>query len=513
MYMNRILIKSDREYLREVFSRIDSGKYAVPSFQRDFVWKEKQVMELFDSILKGYPIGAITLWHSEDLFSRKDILTDQEYADKLFDYYILDGRQRLTALYGCCTGKNIKSDRRFSLSYNLIENSLVFAREDDAPWIVPICDIYDTFKMLRRMRRLQDSLLREDEVRACNEQLMQINTILQEYVISEILIEKCSLQEAGEVFARINSKGTEINQLEMLQAVASGSSTGILIGREVQKIKRRLESYGFGNLDEGTIMNCFYWFADLNFYENNAIDLARYNFEDNLVEITSCICRTAEFLHDECLVLTDKLLPYSRQFIALSSFFKGVMIPSEQQKNELKRWFYYTSACQSFMNGSLSNVRAIFNKFNSYIKGDCNEAGNYGTIKLQSGFNFRVSSKSALSDFLMLTQIHKRIQVSPKLRNVKSVSYHRLFTRPSGYFPLLTTDDKSILGRIMSNNDLIFEPDVLLCEFYLTDTMLDLYRAGDIDGFDRERTMALIKGEKDLLESCGFTVVTDSDTY
>lgn len=510
MYTNRILIKSDREYLREVFARIEKGKYAVPSFQRDFVWKEKQVLELFDSIIKGYPIGAITLWHSEDLYRRKEILTDKEYEDKQLDYYILDGRQRLTALYGCCTGINDNNDKRFSLSYNLIDDTLVFAKPDDEIWIVPISDIYDTFKMLRRLRLLEDSGLEGSRISSCNERLMQINTILQEYVMSEILIEKCSLQEAAEVFARINSKGTEINQMEMLQAVAFGTPSGLLMSKEIKKIKRKLEPYGFEGLDNMTIMNCFYKYAGLNFYESKAIDLAKYDFEEHLDEIASSVCHAAAFLHNDCYVLSSALLPYSRQFIALASFFMEVPSPTEKQKQELRRWFFYTTVCQSFMNGSLSNVRSIFNAFDNYVKGNREDASDYDVIKLPSVFKFKVSFNSALSNFLMITQIRKRLISSPKLVDSKQVYYFKLFSRPSAYFPLIDKSEKAFFKELATRNNTLFKSDNNLSSFYLTEKMLTMYHNGDLDGFDDERTAYLLDGERELLEDCGLDVESNS---
>lgn len=53
----------------------------LPSLQRGFVWKASQIESLWDSILRGYPIGAFLLSKSED--------------DKLF---LLDGQQRATSV-------------------------------------------------------------------------------------------------------------------------------------------------------------------------------------------------------------------------------------------------------------------------------------------------------------------------------------------------------------------------------------------------------------------------------
>ena len=54
--MDRINIKTDREYLREILGKIDKGQFAIPVFQRDFIWQKSQVIDLFDSLSKGYPI-------------------------------------------------------------------------------------------------------------------------------------------------------------------------------------------------------------------------------------------------------------------------------------------------------------------------------------------------------------------------------------------------------------------------------------------------------------------------
>lgn len=49
----------------------------LPSIQRGFVWKPKQVEDLWDSLLRGYPVGSF-------LFSRA--------GEKL---HLMDGQQRL----------------------------------------------------------------------------------------------------------------------------------------------------------------------------------------------------------------------------------------------------------------------------------------------------------------------------------------------------------------------------------------------------------------------------------
>ena len=37
-------------------------KYFLPAIQRPFVWSAHQVVTLFDSLLKGYPISSFMFW-------------------------------------------------------------------------------------------------------------------------------------------------------------------------------------------------------------------------------------------------------------------------------------------------------------------------------------------------------------------------------------------------------------------------------------------------------------------
>lgn len=59
----------------------DKAEVELPSIQRGFVWKPKQVEDLWDSLLRGYPIGSF-------MFSRA--------GKKL---YLMDGQQRATSIF------------------------------------------------------------------------------------------------------------------------------------------------------------------------------------------------------------------------------------------------------------------------------------------------------------------------------------------------------------------------------------------------------------------------------
>lgn len=74
------------------------------TFQRKFVWTEKNQVQLIESILTGYPIPEIYVWERD---------TKPQTGET--KYSVIDGQQRLTAIF------NFLNDS-FSLKTSLIEN-------------------------------------------------------------------------------------------------------------------------------------------------------------------------------------------------------------------------------------------------------------------------------------------------------------------------------------------------------------------------------------------------------
>lgn len=52
------------EKITDLAADVLDGTIRLPKFQRDFVWTRQQVLDLLDSIARGYPIGSFLLWKS-----------------------------------------------------------------------------------------------------------------------------------------------------------------------------------------------------------------------------------------------------------------------------------------------------------------------------------------------------------------------------------------------------------------------------------------------------------------
>lgn len=110
----------------DALQNIESGKYVMPAFQRQYVWSMEQIEKLWDSILLDYPIATFLFWHVDDdnvswdtyfcNFMHSVTFDSRKQADsvnyelssidvKQTDIAVLDGQQRLTSLYLSLLGK------------------------------------------------------------------------------------------------------------------------------------------------------------------------------------------------------------------------------------------------------------------------------------------------------------------------------------------------------------------------------------------------------------------------
>ncbi len=99
------------ESIQTTVQRLNS-QYFLPAIQREFVWKPEQILQLFDSILRGYPISSFLFWElkpeNRDKWEAYTFVTEGRHGgvhNVLANTngvqqltLVLDGQQRLTSL-------------------------------------------------------------------------------------------------------------------------------------------------------------------------------------------------------------------------------------------------------------------------------------------------------------------------------------------------------------------------------------------------------------------------------
>jgi hypothetical protein len=117
---NQIFSKIDGA-ITTLIGYIENGDLALPDLQRPFVWGNNKVRDLFDSMYRGYPIGYFLLWKNNTGEKLTQIGIDDK-IHKVPNMLIIDGQQRLTALYSIIKKQEIKDKeyrlRRIKIAFN-----------------------------------------------------------------------------------------------------------------------------------------------------------------------------------------------------------------------------------------------------------------------------------------------------------------------------------------------------------------------------------------------------------
>ena len=234
-----------------------SGRYVLPSFQRDYVWKMEQIEELFNSIYRGYPFGAMLLWRINS--SGNSPLLNESFYQFLFHYHeeksnhaqnkisllpnvdywvVLDGQQRLTSLNIGLLGSYSKRARYqrkdnpdypeyklYMLISKDVENPFKFLKVSDIPtvsdcfpdkttgekWLL-VKRIFMAGKARDLTRLFHLSTEEEDRVTDFKESLDNLKIEFSEMTGFDY-------NEATNVFVKVNSGGTILAMSDILNSI------------------------------------------------------------------------------------------------------------------------------------------------------------------------------------------------------------------------------------------------------------------------------------------------------
>src|SRR5690349_8853339 len=87
-------LETGTAFIKDLISDIKKGEIKIPQFQRKFIWKEQQAIDLLDSIAKTYPIGSLLLWKTKVKLHVERNIGDfrlPETDDLTPTDYVLDG--------------------------------------------------------------------------------------------------------------------------------------------------------------------------------------------------------------------------------------------------------------------------------------------------------------------------------------------------------------------------------------------------------------------------------------
>lgn len=395
--------------VRQVIEKINDV-YFLPDIQREYCWDEKRVLDLFDSILNGYPLGTCLIWKQHI-----DTYNNAEYNFYRFInkvelmantggkvdrpitkgrgknlFAVLDGQQRLTSLYLAITGgfavwkgrgRRPKKDPPLRELYfkpasrntktEVFENEFAFYDKEGANnnsgWY-RVKDIYkakssDAFcisaGITKKPEKTQVSVLFDK---------LNKTPVLSFYEITA----KFTVDDAVNIFMRMNSGGVPLKRTELLFALAINHWPGGRAELEdyLKEIHTHPQVYGsWESVDKDFLLKtCLYLFEKKI---SLAVDnLSKVNFEkisNNWKMITESISDVLKFLdergHCSASIKSDNaIIP-----IIYYRFFNVSWFREKDVKHDLNTFFIISQINGLFGSSTdtvLTNLKSVMIQFN-----------------------------------------------------------------------------------------------------------------------------------------------------
>lgn len=230
--MADVLFKKVDYTLKKLIEDIQVGEIGLPDIQRVFVWKRTKVRDLFDSMYRGFPIGYVLFWENGVTDGHRAI--GVECKQKVPRLLIVDGQQRLTSLYAVMKGVPVVNEKyqtdRIRIAFHPLEEKFEVtnsAIEKDVEWIADISVLWkpetsayefthDFLSRLKARRTLSPE--EEKKIPARIDRLVK----LQDYPLTALEVShSVNEEQVAEIFVRVNSKGTPLNQADFMLTLMS----------------------------------------------------------------------------------------------------------------------------------------------------------------------------------------------------------------------------------------------------------------------------------------------------
>ncbi len=271
--------------IKRALDHLSRNDYVLPAIQREFVWSSEQIGRLFDSLLRGYPIGTFLFWNVPPELSREFRFYGfmREYhelksrhsppvaiSDPRTIIAILDGQQRLTALnigllgylatrkkYGRATSLSAYPQRFLYVDLEFDPNEadddalyrFEFLTEEDArqaggTWF-RVGDVLDLGEGPSIFRWIQRHGLAEHPT--AFETLDSLwRAVHTREAVSFFEEDTTELDRVLEIFIRTNSGGTVLSKSDLLLSVATAQFTQLDARSAVHNLVDDLNGVGQG---------------------------------------------------------------------------------------------------------------------------------------------------------------------------------------------------------------------------------------------------------------------------
>lgn len=255
--------------VNQLLQQVERNCVLLPSIQRSFVWKPKQIVRLWDSLMRGYPIGPMLVWRTRPT-EHKHVHFHQICRDfKGNDHEVvaasstdvvsalLDGQQRVTALtigvLGSIAPSGSAKPRKLHLCLDPNDSAGPEALQYRFDFLAAGGDEDDAMFPVADARGLGSSAAELNEAmaaRGITPSVERRHTLrrLVEVIHREAVIRfdpvDGDLQRVLNIFARVNTGGTQLSYVDLLISTFSASANAWRADDELAKLRKELAKLG-----------------------------------------------------------------------------------------------------------------------------------------------------------------------------------------------------------------------------------------------------------------------------
>ena len=345
----------------ELLREVRKGRIRIPHFQRPLKWKSEDVLLLFDSIIKGYPVGTLLFWERAAQNEMVDFGPVRiEAGPNNQAWFIVDGQQRVAAIVGGLLHSEWKprtTPDDFVVFYDAEHGR--FLRPDrkataTPPSWVPVQKLGDTRALLSWLDEFRKHKPPEEQVDA----VMAAAASLQDYQLQVAVVASDEDRPLREIFKRFNTAGRSMEDTDVFNALHGGNAAGgglrtlTALGAEVQKL-------GFGSIDEEWLLHAAMAANGVDITRNVKPALEDPAIAQSLPRVRDAIQATVSFLQQHAAIPHVTLLRYKLSFVALVKFFSQHPTPHQTTFHRLRRWLWRSILSGALSGDSRPGIRAV----------------------------------------------------------------------------------------------------------------------------------------------------------
>ena len=331
--------------INDVLSQIDLGNYALPEFQRGYVWTRSDVRKLMYSLYRDYPVGSLLIW---DTATDPDIIRGDGTPSSGTVSLILDGQQRMTSLFGVIRGKAPQffdgdASAFTNLYFNIDEETFEFYSQQkmkgDRAWVsvsevIPDSGAFFTKVIAQRpddMQYYAEAMTKLNKLSSIKDRDMPVQVVAGEDKTIDVVVE---------IFNNVNSGGTKLSKGDL--ALAKICAQWPDMRAEMKAILARLGKKGFW-FKQDWLLRCLTVHLTRKAYFSELDGVSVADVKNGLKEVENYIGTCLDHISSRLGLDHDRVLGSHYAIVLMVGYLsmKGGKLSSAAEWDKLLFWYVH----------------------------------------------------------------------------------------------------------------------------------------------------------------------------